>query len=139
MRIALPLVQAWNIDLLRQYLLWVKTSFHPAMSCEAEEVLTGYYKMQRSASDGNAARSTVRMLESLVRIAQAHAKLMARDTVTEQDAVVAVSLAETASKVLGSGVQFTMGAEFDSDPDAAYSEESQFLLDAIRQIHSDSD
>ena len=120
-------------------MLWVKTAFHPELSEEAEGVLTGYYKMQRSASDGNAARSTVRMLESLVRIAQAHAKLMARDTVTEQDAIVAVSLAEAASKVLGSGVQFTVGAEFCSDPDAAYSEESQYLLDAIRHLHSESD
>ena len=132
-------VQVWSVDTIKQYLLWVKSTFHPDMTQEAEEVLTGYYKMQRSACDGSSARSTVRLLESLLRIAQAHAKLMARDAVTQQDAVIAVSLVETASKTLGSGVQFTVGAEFCEDPDTAYDEQSQYLLEAVRQLHSESD
>ena len=131
--------QVWSIDTIRQYLSWVKSTFHPELTQEAEEVLTGYYKMQRSACDNSSARSTVRLLESLVRIAQAHAKLMARDAVTQQDAVVAVSLVETASRTLGSGVQFTVGAEFCEDPDTAYNEQAQYLLDAIRQLHTESD
>lgn len=125
--------------MLRQYLLWVKLTFHPELSVEAEQVLTGYYKLQRTAIDRTSARTTVRMLESLVRIAQAHAKLMARHVVTQQDAVVAVSVAETASRILGSGVQFSVGASFCDEPDAAYEEESQSLLGAIRQLHSDSE
>ncbi len=132
-------VQGWSMDTLRQYLLWVKATFHPELSAEAEEVLTGYYKLQRTAIDRTSARTTVRMLESLVRIAQAHAKLMARQTVTQQDAVVAVSVAEAASRVLGSGIQFIVGASFSDDPDAGYEEESQHLLEAIKQLHSDSE
>lgn len=132
-------MQEWDIDTLRQYLLWVKATFHPELSAEAEEVLIGYYKLQRTAIDRTSSRTTVRMLESLVRIAQAHAKLMARQIVTQQDAVVAVSVAEAASRILGSGVQFTVGAEFGDDPDAAYEEESLHLLHAIKQLHSDSE
>ncbi|DBB06704.1 TPA: DNA helicase mcm9, variant 3 [Trebouxia sp. C0004] len=128
----------WDIDTIRQYLLWVKAAFHPELSAEAEEVLTGYYKLQRTAIDRTSARTTVRMLESLVRLAQAHAKLMARDVVTQQDAVVAVSMAEAASRIL-SGAQFTVGAAFCDDPDAAYDAESEHLLGAIRHMDSDSE
>ena len=124
---------------MQQYLLWVKATFHPELSTEAEEVLTGYYKLQRTAVDRSSARTTVRMLESLVRIAQAHAKLMARQQVTLQDAIIAVSIAEAASKVLGNGLDFEAGANFCTQPDAAYEDESQHLLEAIKRVHSDSE
>ena len=132
-------MQDWDIDTTRQYLLWVKATFHPELSVEAEEVLTGYYKLQRTAIDRTSARTTVRMLESLVRVAQAHAKLMARGIVTQQDAVVAVSVAEAASRILSSRVQFTVGAAFCNDPDTAYDAESEHLLGAIRHMDSDSE
>lgn len=124
---------------MQQYLLWVKATCHPELSTEAEEALTGYYKLQRTANDQASARTTVRMLESLVRTAQAHAKLMARQQVTLQDAIIAVSIAEAASKVLGSGLEFQVGASFCTQPDTAYEDESQYLLEAIRRLHSDSD
>ena len=122
---------------MQQYVLWVKATFHPELSKEAEDVLTGYYRLQRTAGDRTSARTTVRMLESLVRIAQAHAKLMAQHHVTQQDAIVAVSIAEAASKILGSSSEFNVGASFCSQPDAAYEDESQYLLEAIRHVDSD--
>ncbi|KAL3154323.1 hypothetical protein ABBQ32_013806 [Trebouxia sp. C0010 RCD-2024] len=131
--------KSWDLMTMQQYLLWVKATFHPELSNEAEEVLTGYYKLQRTAVDRTSSRTTVRMLESLVRSAQAHAKLMARQQVTLQDAVVAVSIAEAASQVLGSGLEFNVGASFCDQPDAAYEDEAQYLLQAIRHLHSDSE
>lgn len=119
---------------MQQYVLWVQATFHPELSKEAEDVLSGYYKLQRTAIDRTSARTTVRMLESLVRIAQAHAKLMARQYVTQQDAVVAVSIAEAASNILGGGLEFVVGASFCAQPDAAYADESQYLLEAIRHL-----
>ena len=63
--------QEWPMERLRQYIAWVKREFRPVMSAEAEAVLQGYWHLARSAAAGKqAARSTVRMLESLVRLAQ---------------------------------------------------------------------
>ena len=121
--------------MLQQYVLWVKETFHPKITSEAERVLIGYYQLQRNAVAKSSARTTVRMLESLVRIAQAHAKLMARDMVLEQDAVIAVSVAEAASQILSSGMEFNAGADLCDDPDAAYAEESMHLLEAIRHVN----
>jgi hypothetical protein len=47
--------------------------------------------MQRQSDDRSSSRTTVRLLESLVRLTCAHAKLMSRNIATLQDAVVAVA------------------------------------------------
>ena len=62
--------QTWPLEALRQYIAWVKQTFQPALGAEAEEVLLGYWRLVRNAADRQASRSTVRMLESLIRLAQ---------------------------------------------------------------------
>jgi len=61
--------QMWSIDTLQQYICWVQ-QLQPRMTPEAEQVLLRYYQVQRGASGRDAARTTVRMFESLIRIAQ---------------------------------------------------------------------
>lgn len=65
-------VQVWTVERLRQYICWVKEAFQPDMSREAEHILLAYWQMARGRDDRQAARSTVRMLESLVRLSQVH-------------------------------------------------------------------
>ena len=127
------------MDMLRQYICWVKDAFQPEMSRDAEDTLLAYWQMARNKGDRQTARSTVRMLESLIRLSQvrlvtricstaalvykssgtahfgahahtllilhlpqAHARVLARDTVTRQDAIVAVSLLEACSDTCSS-------------------------------------
>ena len=100
----------WPVDVLRAYMAWAKAGggrgggAEVTMAPEAEEVLLAYYQAQRRSEDRQAARTTIRLLESLARLAQAHARLLARGRVELQDAVVAVVVADasmSAAALLG--------------------------------------
>ena len=64
------------------------------MSKEASAVLSRYYQKQRQKEGGNKARATVRLLQSSIRIAQGHARLLNHDEVTVCDAINAILLLE---------------------------------------------
>ncbi|KAJ2813738.1 DNA helicase mcm9 [Coemansia furcata] len=94
----------WSFDELQAYIAFVKTTIHPQSTPASDRVLTRYYQLQRQRDAANASRTTIRLLESLIRLAQAHARLMFRDKVLKEDAVMAVALMETtmgAASILG--------------------------------------
>ena len=83
---------SWSRSYLRAYLAHVKLRFQPTVGPAAKILLTRYYQLQRQSSDRTKSRTTVRLLESLLRLSEAHAKLMCRDTVTVDDAIMAITL-----------------------------------------------
>lgn len=92
--------QPWSMDKLRAYIAVVKERFQPVMSDEAAMLLEAHYEKCRSCQS-HTIPVTVRFLESLIRLSQAHARLMYRDRVTIQDAVAVVQLMESSAFAYG--------------------------------------
>lgn len=86
-----------DADQLRAYLGLVREEVFPTMTIAARTILAKYYQLQRKADLRDASRTTIRLLESLIRLAQAHAKLMYRPRVLVTDAIWAIILMETSS------------------------------------------
>ncbi|GLI71131.1 hypothetical protein VaNZ11_016222 [Volvox africanus] len=123
---------AWTIEVIRAYILWVRGRMPPVMTPEAERVLVAYYSAMRRAEERVAARSTIRALESLIRISQAHARLVCSNRVLLRDAVVAVVLADTSQQLLHiSGGDNVTCARFPSDPDQELLMHQRVVLTAL--------
>lgn len=56
----------WSFERMKSYFSIIK-NLKPALTPAANQVLSKYYYAQRQADDRNAARTTVRMLESMIR------------------------------------------------------------------------
>ena len=94
----------WDVMTLRDYIAYVKHNFQPTMSEEAQYLLMRYYQIQRQSEERSSGRTTVRLLESLMRLSEAHAKVMSRRSVLLGDAVVAiacVNLSQEQTSLLG--------------------------------------
>ena len=92
--------KVWPMDKLRAYIATVKSRLYPAVSHEAAELLERHYQACR-ANPTPTITVTVRFLESLIRLSQAHARLMYRNTVTLQDTAAAILLMESSAGCLG--------------------------------------
>ncbi|XP_068637055.1 probable DNA helicase MCM9 isoform X2 [Aristolochia californica] len=126
----------WPLPLLRRYIHYVKGHFQPSLSKEAERVMSKYYQLQRRSGTQNAARTTVRMLESLIRLAQAHARLMFRNEVTRLDAIAAILCIEasmTTSAIVDS-VGNALHSNFTENPDQEFSKQEKLILEKLRSI-----
>ncbi|XP_065744529.1 DNA helicase MCM9 isoform X3 [Phocoena phocoena] len=88
----------WSMEKMKTYFCLIR-NLQPTLSDEGNQVLLRYYQMQRQSDSRNAARTTIRLLESLIRLAEAHARLMFRDTVTLEDAITVVSVMESSMQV----------------------------------------
>ncbi|XP_035276750.1 DNA helicase MCM9 [Anguilla anguilla] len=125
----------WSMEKMKAYFCLAK-SFQPGMSEEADAVLVRYYQAQRQSDGRNAARTTIRMLESLGRLAEAHARLMFRDTVTVEDAVVVVSVMECSMQ--GGALLGDVNAlhtSFPDDPRQQYRTQCEMILEGLGLNH----
>ncbi|KAK3808553.1 MAG: MCM2/3/5 family-domain-containing protein [Benniella sp.] len=129
--------ETWSLDKLKAYLVWIKSTFHPKLTPPAEQVLVSYYQLQRKTDLRNAARTTIRLLESLIRLSQAHARLMARDYVTIQDAVVIVSLMEVTAQggaAMLNGIN-PLHASFPKSGEEEYQRQEEVMLRRLGLSH----
>ena len=127
------LEDTWSISKLQAYIAWVQTTTEPRMGIDAQEVLEKYYLYQRQTDDRNASRTTVRLLESLIRIAQAHARVMGDTEVAVDDAVIAVQLVDASmsnSSILGTGN--TPMASFPKDADLNMEDLRSRILNTLK-------
>ena len=108
-------------------------TLQPVLTRDAEEMLKWYYQKQRQLVANKRqsvdSRTTIRMLESLVRLAQAHARLMAHDQVRVQDAVATISLMEASM----SGLQNVTQSLAPKEPDMDYQRMEEMILNQAKQ------
>ncbi len=90
-----------DFETLKRYVGYVKGKRRRSlgMTVAARVILAKYYQLQRRADLRDAARTTIRLLESLIRLGQAHAKLMDHHAVLQSDAIWAIILMETSLAV----------------------------------------
>ncbi|XP_015518346.1 DNA helicase MCM9-like [Neodiprion lecontei] len=123
----------WTEETVRDYFALVHT-LKPAISPEASEVIRATYRYHRLNPERRAERTTVRLLESLVRLAEGHARLMYRTQVELMDALVAAQLVGTGP--MNSTYSSTVtGHRFPADPMADYRKEGIDILDKLNLGH----
>jgi len=90
---ASPVEAQVDAELLRKYVSYAK-GIKPVLTDEALKQLSDFYLAMRSASEteGSPVAITARQLESLVRLAEARARVALRREVTAEDAGAAISI-----------------------------------------------
>ncbi|KAH9608982.1 hypothetical protein KSS87_020935, partial [Heliosperma pusillum] len=130
------LTSSWSLTMLKKYINFVKGYFKPVLTKDAERVISSYYQLQRRCGTQNAARITVRMLESLIRLAQAHARLMFKNEVTRLDAITAILCIETSmtTSAIVDSVGNALHSNFSENPDTEYAKQEKFILEKLRLV-----
>ncbi|TRY70613.1 hypothetical protein TCAL_02324 [Tigriopus californicus] len=129
--------ELWPFDKLQSYFVYCKRN-NPDLSDDAIEVLSRYYQRQRNGEDqNNMARTTVRMLQSAIRLAQGHARLMRKSRVEIMDAVYAVILLEISSEASSSLLQGVnpLHTTFPEDPLNEYKAQAEVILEGLNLPH----
>ncbi len=97
-----PVEAQVDAELLRKYVSFAK-SVHPELSLEALNRLSDFYLAMRSASEteGSPVAITARQLESLVRVAEARARVALRSEVSAEDAEAAIAIMKRSLEEVG--------------------------------------
>ncbi|XP_037071750.1 DNA helicase MCM9-like [Pollicipes pollicipes] len=124
----------WSLETLQAYLAHVRT-LQPEPDRRAAALLQRYYQLVRGQESAGRSRTTVRLLESLLRLAQAHARLRCSDDGAQLcDAVVAVTLVEASLGGLGGGllgpdgVGSILQTSFPDSPADEYRQQCELIL-----------
>ncbi|KAF2478320.1 MCM-domain-containing protein [Lindgomyces ingoldianus] len=92
-----------SIEFLTSYISYARANIHPKISDGAQKALVNAYVAMRALGADIRAQerritATTRQLESMIRLAEAHAKMRLSETVTEDDVLEAVRLIKSALK-----------------------------------------
>ena len=87
------------------------------MSREAEEIIETYYQFLRQNPRVSKDRKTVRMLESLIRLTEAHARLYCKSEATVFDAISVVIIMEHTLMSCLFGLEPTPSVIFNDESD----------------------
>ena len=97
-----PIEPPISPDLLKKYITYAK-GVRPTLTPEAVQRLNDFYLAMRSASEseGSPVAITARQLESLVRVAEAHARSALRKEVKAEDAEAAIAIMKRSLEEVG--------------------------------------
>lgn len=90
-----------NRELLRKYIAYAKKNCRPELTKEAAEEIKKFYLDLREKSLEGPVAITFRQYDSLVRLAEASAKIQLRDKVTVEDAIRAINLMKASLRQFG--------------------------------------
>lgn len=98
------------MEFLTSYISYARTHVHPTLSQDASQALVeAYVKMRKLGQDVRSAEkritATTRQLESMIRLAEAHAKMRLSTTVTKNDVLEAERLIQSALKTAATDSQ----------------------------------
>jgi len=126
----------WSAERLKLYLTYIKENFQPSLTSPANDILSAYYTAQRMRDADSQSKTTIRFLESSIRLAQAHARLCWKHTVDVDDAVAAVMTLETSMSsccILGAGN--ALQSSFPDDADAEFYRRKADVLQRLGLPH----
>lgn len=124
----------WSIEQLQAYFSIIRKK-NPILTKSANRILSAYYQMQRKSITRDKARTTVRLLDSMIRLAEAHAKLMFREEVLVMDAIMVVILIEASMQentIIG--IEFDIHSLFANNITESYLELLQIILTKLNLL-----
>jgi DNA replication licensing factor MCM3 len=83
---------ALQLDFLRKYLHYAKTRIQPVLTESARDLIAARYAEMRARQDDRTIPITARSLETVIRLATAHAKARLSNTVSMHDCEVAMDI-----------------------------------------------
>ena len=127
-------------DFLKKYIAYANRYVLPQLTTEASEVIENFYVgLRKSAEGGAAVPITARQLESLVRLAEARAKMALQPKVSKEDAQAAVRLMEDSLRMVALD-RVTGKIDIDklvSKMSASQRSSSDVIIKAIKDIESE--
>jgi len=127
-------------DFLKKYIGFAILNYSPQLTAEAAEIIENFYvDLRKSAEGGAAVPITARQLESLVRLAEARAKMALQPKVSKEDAQAAVRLMEESLRMVALD-RVTGKIDIDklvSKMSASQRSSSDTVIKAIRDMESE--